>query len=409
MAELSYPRWINQELNVSVSGVTVIADHPDFCAGRHVNCEVPPAVAKPIQLTGGGRLRLHAFREGDDEPLTDFRTMVSGNWDTYRPWLKTAKGPIGRLSPALSAGTKLIRVIHPAADGRLHFSRLLRFESRAGQSEDRLLRLRPGMTVRGRLDDSVPRPVKNGYAVLAIVDEVPHEAGGGEELFWQTWVRLSADGEFRFEQLPPSNEVRILAWCDGFVSSNPPAEDLPTHLKARRNSVSMPQFFGLKDTGGADNLEVAMEPAAGCRFDVRQLRTGEPVQGARVGLSPNVIYSSNPISYGICLRYDILIRQEERSLLEWMSFYDQVRLGTLDNRLHVRPDFSAVTNSKGVAFIENLPARGTEVVSVNHDSLVPFGTLPPYRSGTKVQLFPGQTARVTLQLVPRPGPGRPSR
>ena len=404
-ALVPYPKWVSKEGGLTTVVVTVMADHPEFCINTGDDCAVGGITT--LKLRPGGRLRLHAFRGNGKEPLTEFRSLVSGSNTGLRPWLPVKNGPKGRISPALEPGTKLIRIVQPEPDGSLLFSDLIRFKSVAGHTEDRLLRLKPGQTVGGELDGSVPRPVRNAHVVALIVDEVERgntkEDFGGwvprEQLKWQTWRRIEADGSFQFDHLPPAKKIRLLAWCDDFVSRQPLEGTIPPSMKRNVGRRSMPQFFEIPEDGSP--LVVAMEKAAACRFSVTT-EDGQPVEGVEIGFFPNVIYAGGSTIFGTSGRAEVGIRRPEQSMAQVLQGYASAFTDRDDGHF-LRPRFGGRTSKNGEVEIRNLPPRGNSSTYVQHPKLVPKGvTQPPFRSNVRVLLQSGETANASVTLVPRP-------
>ena len=404
-AELSWPRWVQRSQQVTTSMVSVIVDHPDFCLEGHRDVDVAKGVTRKITLKRGGRLRLHAFRPGEKKPLTDFRAQISGHYDSLRVWQNVVGGPVGRVSPAMEAGPRLIRLIQPEEDGSLLFSDLLRFESKVGVVEDRLLKLKPPMTVRGQLSENVPRPVRNGFVVAVVADQIDKDEYQAESLEWQTWRPVSEDGTFEVDKLPPSDKVRLLAFCDGYVSRQPEKDRLPQHLQrfaAGLGTFSMPQFFDLVPADD-EGLTVQMEEAATCRLKVVG-GDGKPIEGVAAGLFPNVIYASGSTIFGTSLRSEDAMFEPRMTILDmlrkWQDYVPQLdREGPSPI---LRPTFHATTDADGVVVIRNLPPRSPQGLFAQHEDYVPEGTKPPYRLMQQIEVKPGETSEATIRMVPKP-------
>ena len=405
-AELSWPRWVVRSQQLTTAKLSVIADHPDFCLAVDQDVDVAPDVRTKITLKRGGRLRLHAFRPGEKKPLTDFRAQINGHFDSLRAWQNVVGGPAGRVSPAMEAGPRLIRLIQPEEDGSLLFSDLLRFDSKVGVFEDRLLKLKPPMTVRGQLSENVPRPVKNGFVVAVVADQIEKGEYQAESLEWQTWRLISEDGTFEFDKLPPSDKVRLLAFCDGYVSMQPQRGQLPLDLKRYGRSFSgttLPQSFVLP--GGDDGTPtVRMERAATCRLNVVGVE-GRPIEGATAGLFPQVIYSSGPTTvFGTSKRSEDAMFEPRRTVLdtvrEWRVSWPQ-KERDVDSSV-LQPSFLANTDANGVAVIENLPPRSLQRLYAQHEDYVPAGTKPPYELQQLISLRPGESSEATIRMVPKP-------
>jgi hypothetical protein len=404
-AELPWPRWVVRSQQVTTAKISVMADHPDFCLVGHQDVDVAEGATTKITLKQGGRLRLHAFRPGEKKPLTDFRAQISGHYDSLRVWQNVVGGPAGRVSPAMEAGPRLIRLIQPEEDGSLLFSDLLRFESKVGVVEDRLLKLKPAMTVRGQLSENVPRPVRNGFVVAVVADQIDKDEYQAESLEWQTWRPVSEDGTFEVDKLPPSDKVRLLAFCDGYVSRQPEKDDLPRHLQrfaGGPGTFSLPQFFNLVPSDGK-RLTVQMEEAATCRLKVVD-GNGKPIEGVTAGLSPNVMYSSGSTIFGMSLRSEDAMFEARMTILDmlkkWQDYWPMKERGK-DSPV-LQPVFHGETDADGAVVIRNLPPRSPQGLFAQHEDYVPEGTKPPYRLMQQIEVKPGETSEATIRMVPKP-------
>ena len=403
-AELSWPRWVQRSQQVTTSMVSVIVDHPDFCLDGNRDVDVAEGATTKITLKRGGRLRLHAFRPGEKKPLIDFRAQISGHYDSLQVWQNVVGGPAGRVSPAMEAGPRLIRLIQPEQDGSLLFSDLLRFESKVGVVEDRLLKLKPPMTVRGQLSENVPRPVKNGFVVAVVADQIDKSEYLAESLEWQTWRPVSEDGTFEVDKLPPSDKVRLLAFCDGYVSMQPQKERLPQHLQrfaGGPGTFSLPQFFDLVPSDD-ESLTVQMEEAATCRLKVVD-GDGKPIEGVTAGLFPNVMYSSGSTGFGMARRSEDAMfepRMTIRDMLKkWQDYWPKKERGK-DSPV-LQPVFYGETDANGVVVIRNLPPRSPQGLFAQHEDYVPKGTRPPYRLIQQIEVKSGETSEATIRMVAR--------
>ncbi len=407
-AELAWPRWVERTHEVTTAKISVMADHPDYCLIGHQDVDVAVGARTKVTLKRGGRLRLHAFRPGEKKPLTDFRAQISGHYDSLRTWQDVTGGPAGRISPAMEAGPRLIRLIQPEGDGTLLFSDLLRFESKVGVVEDRLLKLKPAMTVRGQLSSNVPRPVRNGFVVAIVADQIAKDEYQAESVDWQTWRPIDEDGTFEVNMLPPSDKVRLLAFCDGYVSKQPRKEQLPQHLKRFGDGIgsfSLPQFFSLTERSDAV-FTVEMEQSATCRLKVVDAEE-KPIEGVSAGLFPNVVYSSGSTIFGTSHRSEDAMFEPRMTILgmlkKWQDYFPQEERDEVSPIL--QPTFYAKTDADGVVVIENLPPRSPQGLFAQHEKYVPAGTKPPYRLQQQIRLKPGETSEARIRMVAKPHPG----
>lgn len=149
-------------------------------------------------------------------------------------------------------------------------------------SEDpvnRTVELLPAVRVRGRLDDSVPRPVKNGRVKVETIN-----AGlSWDEINWFSWAEVNEDGTFVIEEWPANQPIQLIALCDGFIAKS---GEKPAMVKPERavEGRLRPQVF-MKP--GEAELVVEMTPLIACNIQVVN-GFGKPVQGADIVSAPNV-------------------------------------------------------------------------------------------------------------------------
>ena len=78
--------------------------------------------------------------------------------------------------------------------------------------------LEKSASVRGKLDENVPRPVKNGRVVAEII-QPPAQPLSGSGLTWRDWAKIEEDGSFALDGLP-RGDVQLIAMCDGFIAES---------------------------------------------------------------------------------------------------------------------------------------------------------------------------------------------
>ncbi|MBC8113005.1 MAG: hypothetical protein H7062_01385 [Candidatus Saccharimonas sp.] len=399
-ADIAYPKWVSRTMASLTSAVTVVAEHPDYCIQWNADCPVPQkgVVARlpHITLRRGGRLRIKAFREGETTPLADFQGLISGQWVPGR-WQTAGDA---RRSHVIEPGPHVFRIIDRTDPKRLQFSKALEFTSTPGQTEDLDVPLHPGVTLRGSLSPNVLRPVKNGFVVVTIHD-APTTGTNLDGVKWQTWTKVSEDGDFEFSSLPPSNEVRLLAWCDGHVSQMPNVNTLPVSLRPNaRSTISLPQFFPMQADA---KYEIAMEPSARCEVSVTTTE-GKPVEGVFVAFSPNVTYEGRANTlFGWSGRGEVPPKADHQSVGDFLRQPENQWIDAANDPDVLRGKFESVTDAEGKAVIGGLPGRGRSTIEAYHDQWIVKGSVtPPFRSNVSVDLQPGQTATAKIVVVPKP-------
>ncbi len=202
-------------------------------------------------------------------------------------------------SPVLTPQQKLLRIAAAQEKGPMLFSDLVDINTtKPGEDGVLQLVLRPGTRLEGRLDDSVPRPISEGYVGLAIVETENHKVGFGGWV-WNDFAVVRPDGTFTFESLPGGGCAQLHAMVDGYISKNPPLETLREYLRehnladaetikslttnSRMRSI-WPQLALLDQPRVTVTIEC--EPTASCDFRLVD-PSGKPVPDATVHLNPH--------------------------------------------------------------------------------------------------------------------------
>jgi len=336
-ARLPHPDLTNLPAGVVLKWLRFRIEHPEFT--KH-SFSVPDEFTRiaTVQLKRGAEVKIAAQRDG--QPVVEGRLFVQFSSDSTRSQAATFSKATGtwRLS-RLSTGLKLIRVVHIADSGEISFSRVHTLKLIDNHSHDLHVSLELGQTVRGKLDDSVPRPVANGRAMALLVESSsPVEFA---LLHWQKHVPIATDGSFILENLPPGN-LHFLAICDGFMSKtgDPPANATPQELGAWQSTGQGQSFASIN----ADTpITVAMTPMLRCTIHVVD-SSGKPISGA--GLSLHGGTGPQTLCRGAYSTFGNLLSPKK-----------------------TRPNSSPLsikTNAEGTAIVRNL-SSGPYTLIVSHD------------------------------------------
>jgi hypothetical protein len=228
----------------------------------------------------------------------------------------------------LPPGKFLLRLVGLPDVGAATFSDVVEVNLASGESLEFRLPLKRAMAFHGQLDATVPRPVSNGLVVVNVCTSIENCS---LPMQWRAEAVVMADGSFELESLP-SGEVELIASCDGFVSTNPPADERSRHAR-------LPQRF---PTGLG---VIAMEIAAAARVRVLD-RSGQPIVGAQIVFQPNVQWgdrSSGHFDSGGFSTANMLRSPPG----DWRK-----RLAEPGRRAR----FHGVTDERGTVTIVNLPA-----------------------------------------------------
>jgi protocatechuate 3,4-dioxygenase beta subunit len=225
------------------------------------------------------------------------------------------------------------------------------------------------------LDDSMPRPVRNGIVVAEVMDLAEAEPVPPR---WETYANINADGSFELRNLPPSGNLSLVVISEGFVSKDP-----TSYNRSARN----PQRFKMT---APQPLMVRMEPTGSVRVKVLQ-PDGKPLAGAKVGVSPNQSFDGSSRLIGVGFnRADIL----------------KARL-TGDDKFpepEERFKFEAMTDANGKAVIRNLPSSIGQWLWVNSElydmPIMSGGYNSPDRHAS-VQIVAGEETKLEIRMEPK--------
>src|SRR5690606_25448798 len=128
-----------------------------------------PLVARTdtVVLKAGAILKISLspdFKAADDATL--FAQVSKGYSGSTNFWSRPAPGVL--MTRRLDDGPQTIRAIQLSANGTAWFSDPIKIQAVPGQTNEVVVDLKPGVTTRGRLDDTVPRPIKNGRVVAHV-------------------------------------------------------------------------------------------------------------------------------------------------------------------------------------------------------------------------------------------------
>lgn len=396
-ARVPYPKYVFERIETGTLCLSV--EHPHFVPERP-ECRVafiPPARAPwrvwldyiigrirarvlitapdPIVLQEGAVLRVSVKpRMGPPHGSALTAQVTDLGWDTTNFWLHPA--PDELMTRRLRPGTTVIRPVQFDTNGLAWFGEVTSFSAIAGQTNELLVQLKPGSSVRGQLDQSVPRPIRDGRLIANVWPKNVLPSSSPPE--WHAWTNIVADGSFQLASMP-DGDLELVAVCDGFVSTNGPGK---THMH-------YPQKFSLD---GRD-LEVVlgMEPTASLAVTGLDDQ-GNPIPKACVSAWPNVRYGEWAAT---------LIGEDRYNTADFLRNPDQAE--TL-RKTWLKPPFRfmATTDLSGFALIRNLP-READVFAVEHERFA----LPAVDTGfgqkrrqSAMALSPGQTNQVTVRLEP---------
>ena len=372
-------------------GLTVIADRPGYASfmgvlffseewtrirktvsGPHGYMALlrPDGSAPPFVLRKGAGLAVSGYLGTKDNVVAEVHPLTGQRYTIRRDaWRNLGNGR--KMTSQIPEGRHTVFLAYLPEKGPVHFSDPVMFVAGKGTRHEYHLELKPGIRVEGAIDDSVPRPVRNG--VVGANSNVGIELGG-EPVEWWSWTTIAPDGTFLLDPMPPG-EMEVIAICDGWISSS--RAPIANHIQ------HVPQRWEIKDA--ATRITLTMEPTATFRARVVD-SNGQGVMGARVAFWPNVKWRSG----GSGVFFGAPMSSEERFRFESDAAYVKDR--DERNRHRTKP-FQATTDENGVAIVKNLPLWARDYAVSGPEVQQPGG-----RARGTVDLSSGGIVDATIRL-----------
>lgn len=200
----------------------------------------------------------------------------------------------------VAPGRHLVRVAHrpEEAGARPLHSAIEAFEVRPSERVDLSIELHPARELAGKLDDSVPRPVRAGKVMLTLQETA---TDGSRVCLWDLYeADVRADGTFTLQDLPRGRGY-VFALCRGHVAKRARAATLAeAGITLAPGATKEDEERAWRDFGDrAMLLQRAEVPAATAPFVIEMQPTGSvevavrmadgtPLADANVDVSPNV-------------------------------------------------------------------------------------------------------------------------
>jgi ankyrin repeat protein/beta-lactamase regulating signal transducer with metallopeptidase domain len=400
-APITFPAHLMDTL--TVGAVSVLVRHPDASpAVAELNVDAP----RPVTLVRGTSFSFSA-QPVPGVRFTEVYADISGDQQTasFLGWTHSADSQ--SITAHFPEGNFLLRLVGVTATGKLYFSESSMFSPAdflkvlhdpkvfnrtisdnlvAVTGSNCACWMKEPVTVRGQLDASIPRPIKNGWVVVSVTaPPINTKTGRALTRNWRASVDVAEDGSFVVPNLP-SGTVEIMAGCDGFVSKDTSARIIP--------GVRQAQVVAEDD---AHAVTIPMEPTGAVRVLV-QTPDGQPLSGAMVGFSPNQMMGRGTNIVGTRTdSLDMLRRRDNDpgSLARFPSDF---------------PRFNAKTDATGTVVIRDLPAgqqtlyvnaEGYDMpIEQNHSPLGPGQYWIPRRMAT-VTVNPAAEVSTQVKMEPK--------
>jgi hypothetical protein len=359
--------------------------HPEYATVR-VQAYSVDNPEQPIQLTRGIPLDVSAWFGAEHRSVTELVPTLSQDGVSSEDWQKMENGII--MFHKLTPGGHLLQLMGRLPSGEKVYSESLPFIAEKGKRYQFALQMMPGIRLEGRLDDKVPRPVKNGRvmidvrpkeypALLVIEDFYDLDKQYGGRYFWHSYRPINEDGTFIFESIPPG-EVDVVVLGDGFASKSDGQLQNRVHGTLQKGAImSIPQPFPL--VAPVTKIEVTTEPTATLEL-IATTKSGRPVEGVSVGMFPTAF--------------------RMRGMFGWTKNSSEEPYRELPNLSDL--GFSGKTDSNGYLVIKNIPAK-SRGIDVDHPEFqVPLQEPKGWRDRHIRAVFsPGTTNKLNITLQPK--------
>jgi hypothetical protein len=329
MAKIAYPRLVGFAMKTSPKSVICRLYHSDYADRMDfLSLDVSQATVDNVAtliLPRGARVELMALLEDKALPIEHvYAAWNDGGLGTPTRRKISAEGRLQL--PQFLLGSKELLVAYAPKEGPILFSEFETVEIKNAEKRELRIALKPGVIVSGRLDDHVPRPVKNGRVVGQVISR--HNAE------WRDAATIKGDGSFTLGPFP-HGDLQLIAICDGYMARSGEAPDFVPEAR-RGGGYNRPQVFPL--TKEKADITVLMTPTVDCQ--VRLLDSdGHPAVGAKCWGNPNVGWW-NGGSQGYC---DPMYSSLQRLTQPNLKSDPKDRL------------FFAETDADGWAVVKNLP------------------------------------------------------
>jgi hypothetical protein len=294
---------------------------------------------------------------------TNLFALCSTHWSGGPEAWKPLDG-VGIQTKQAAPGENVIFAYHRTAEGDDYFGEARKLKAEAGGTNRLDFELERGVLVAGRLSTNVPRPVTKGRVIARRTLDV------SSSISWATWAPIEHDGTFKLPPLPPG-ELKLVAMCEGYVTPSLASQTLPDKIEA---------------TTDRDDVELTLAPTATAEIVVVG-PAQKPLAGVKVNTWPNIQWGN-------------------LSTILMSDAFDSrvVFLGGNAQRLAPFWNYEGITDSNGVARIENLPPNVNSFSASHKDFELPIQGKGPGSSGSrteKISLQPGAVTRTGIKMQAR--------
>lgn len=282
-AAITYPYYTEPGEFIRTTEVTLSVDHREYVFISHANVMVPREEKEPHTITihRGSILEIMPLVDGQPAKLDGIRAI----WSDGRAWKKipgsmtSADGLVE--IPAMESGPGQVMLLRLAEGHATHFTSIIDVDLKSQKTARVNIELRSAATLRGTLDDTVPRPIKQGRVVLRTLQDKRVRP----VVTWGAWAPVMEDGSFVIENWPSEEAIQLIALCDGYIAKPGSPPEVVDERQRQSTAFGRPHVFYPENFD--EELVVAMEPLVECRVEVAD-EQGASLKGVNIVSCPNV-------------------------------------------------------------------------------------------------------------------------
>jgi hypothetical protein len=239
------------------------------------------------------------------------------------------------ISPSLPAEAHRVRLVEIVEGKARRFSDPIDIQQQDGGKEiQKEVPMHPAITLKGKLNPQIPRPIKNGQVNICVAWNAEKDLKFGDVAgHWFDRVSIDEEGQFEITGIPSGDWLQLIATCDGWVSQASPKERRQAIYPALDNRVDatvLPLILNLRDLPA--ELVVDMVPRRTVFVEVLD-NAGKPVKNISLSLVDYPFISNG--RWGRITREELMASRENREfLVEYLS-----------------PTRAVITDENGVAAI----------------------------------------------------------
>jgi hypothetical protein len=292
-AVVPYERWT--DIDAKTVRVDLVVEHADFIPFNESSFVLSPG-EHVIALKQGSMVWVTAWHGSRERVVPEISIAVE--WQAQLDQDGWVREPNGSWSTTrLAPGPHWITATHSSSELGSLASDFVAFELAEYGRVDLALELKPLATLRGRLDDAVPRPIVDGHVWLNL-----HASAGNLGLSSDHEAAVAADGTFEIPGLRAASG-QLIALCDGWVSKQVPPRTLEESRWQPAPDATPEKLAQLLAQAQAeDRIAQPVDAREGEVFVVEMERAGElevhvidescaSLEGVHVSASPNVYWN----------------------------------------------------------------------------------------------------------------------